>query len=348
MADEARRLSTMLMEQWGCGMGWARLPVLAVMYLVTLAFASHPGVAKGTGLVFVSNEKGNSITVLDGAHKVVETFVTCARPRGMLFHPDHSGIFVACGDDDIIALYDIASRKLIKRYRETPDPETFDLHPDGKHLYVANEEDSVANSIDIATGEIVASLATSEEPEGVKVSADGKTVFVTSETDNLVHVIDAIHMRPIKDVPVGSRPRRLALSPDGKELWVSAELSGVIDIIDTTTLASSGRVDLQPAGIAKDQVTPVDIVITRDGAKAYVALGRSNHIAAIDVKTRAVTGYTMAGLRPWGLALNHDESLLYVTNGWSNDVSIIETATSRKLIDVPVGEAPYAVLIDDQ
>jgi YVTN family beta-propeller protein len=155
-------------------------------------------------------------------------------------------------------------------------------------------------------------------------------------------------MESVKDIPVGNRPRRLALTPDGKELWVSAEFSGVIDIIDIATLTPNGRIDLKPAGIAKAQVTPVDVVITRDGSKAYVALGRANHVAVIDVKSRTVTAYVMVGLRPWGLALNGDETLLYAANGWTNDITVIDTATNQSVTQVPVGEAPYAILVDDQ
>jgi PQQ-dependent catabolism-associated beta-propeller protein len=326
------------------GVRLAGMKRLAVLCLLAVA---APAMAKGTGLIFVSNEKSNTITVLDREHKVADTFATCARPRGMMFNPGRSAIFVACGDDDTIALYDIATKKLLKRYREIPEPETFDIHPDGKHLYAANQEDAVASSIDIATGEVVATFDTGQEPEGVKVSRDGKYLFVTSETADQVHVIDAQQMQPVKDIAVGHRPRRLALTPNGKELWVSAELSGVIDIIDIATLTAGTRVDLKPPGIAKEQVTPVDVVITRDGAKAYVALGRANHVAVIDVKTRAVTAYVMAGLRPWGLALNGDETLLYAANGWTNDITVIDTATNQPVAQVPVGEAPYAILVDD-
>jgi YVTN family beta-propeller protein len=105
---------------------------------------------------------------------------------------------------------------------------------------------------------------------------------------------------------------------------------------------------LRPSGIAKEQVTPVDVVITQDGTKAYVALGRANHVAVVDVKTRTVLAYVMTGLRPWGLALNGDETRLYAANGWTNTISVIDTATNHSLVEVPVGEAPYAILVDDQ
>ncbi len=321
---------------------------MPVVFALATIFATQHVSAAGTGLVFVSNEKSNTITVLSGDHKVVDTISACGRPRGMHFTADHKGFFVACGDDDTVAVYDIASRKLVKRFRETPDPETFDLHPDGRRLYISNENDSYVSEIDTETGKTLATFETGQEPEGVLVTKDGKYVFATSEAGNLVHVIDIEKRAVIKDLLVGNRPRRLALTPDGKELWVSAELSGIVDIIDVASLTNIGKVEFLPPGMRKEQVSPVDIEMTKDGSTAYVALGRADHVAKIDVKKREVIDYLVVGSRPWGLRLNKDDSLLYVANGLSDDLTIIETASFSSLLSVPVGQVPYGILIDDQ
>ena len=324
----------------------SKLPI-RVFCAAAIFFASHNVEAKNTGQVFVTNEKSSTISVLNLKHEVVETFPVCSRPRGIKFTADHNGFFLACGDDDTIAIYDIKTRKLIKRFRDIPDPETFDLHPDGKHLFASNENDALVSEIDVDTGETTAKFETGEEPEGVLVTPDGKLVFATSESANVVHVIDPEKKAVVKTLLVGTRPRRLALTPDGKELWVSAELSGIVDIIDVATLKNIGKVDFLPTGMRREQVTPVDVIITKDGSKAYVALGRADHVAVIDVKKRAVIDYVLVGKRPWGLALNNDESQLYVANGFSDDVTIIDTASLTSVISVPVGRVPYGVLIDD-
>jgi PQQ-dependent catabolism-associated beta-propeller protein len=307
----------------------------------------HHSFAAPSKLIFVSNEKSSTISVLNSEHKVINTIASCGRPRGMHFTGDHTGFYVACGDDDTIAVYDIASLKLTKRFRETPDPETFDLHPDGRHLYVSNENDSYVSEFDTETGETLATFETGAEPEGILITKDGKYVFATSEAGNMVHVIDLEKRTVVKDLLVGNRPRRMALTPDGKELWVSAELSGIVDIVDVATLTNIANVPFLPPGMRKEQVTPVDIVITKDGTTAYVALGRADHIVKIDVKARAVIDYLLVGRRPWGLKLNADESLLYVANGLSDDLTIISTTTFSSLVSVPVGQVPYGILIDD-
>lgn len=45
------------------------------------------------------------------------------------------------------------------------------------------------------------------------------------------------------------------------------------------------------------------------------------------------------------MALTPDGAKLYVANGRSGTVSVIDTAGYRKLADVPVGELPWGVAI---
>jgi YVTN family beta-propeller protein len=90
------------------------------------------------------------------------------------------------------------------------------------------------------------------------------------------------------------------------------------------------------------------LLITRDGSRAYVALGRANHVAVVDVAAREVLDYILVGKRAWGLALTHDEKRLWVANGLSDDISIIDTESRKVIKSVPVGLVPYGILIDDQ
>ena len=303
--------------------------------------------AKNTGFIFVANEKSNTITMLDRDNNVIKSFDTCARPRGMHFSADRMEFFVGCADDSIIAIYEVATQKLLRRIRNVEEPETFDLHPNGRHLYISNEEDATATVFDVESGEFINEYETGEEPEGVLVTSDGRLVFVASEAANMVHVIDTERQQVIKDILVDTRPRRFALTPDERELWVSAELAGMVNIIDVQSLEIIDDIAFLPTGFRKEQVTPVDVLIAKDGERAYVALGRANHVAVVDVEARKVIEYILVGKRAWGLALTHDQKKLYVANGLSDDVSIIDTQTLKVITSIPVGMVPYGILIDD-
>jgi len=305
-------------------------------------------VAKGTGMIFVSTEKGNEVVVLDQSLAVVKRIATSRRPRDMHFNAAKELLYVACGDDDAIDVIDVASLEVVDSIPTGPSPEVFAFSPDEKVIYVSNEEDSRLEAIDMATRVSIQDIPTGAEPEGVLVMPDGKTAYVTSEVADMVHVVDTTTGAVTKNILVGTRPRRFILTPDGTELWVSCELSSEIYIIDTATNEIKGdSLIFVPPGFREEDVTPVGMAVTRDGSKILLSLGRANHIVIIDGKTHDVLQYVLVGKRAWSVDLSSDESKAYVANGLSDDITVIDMASMKPIKSVPVGRVPHSVVIDD-
>ena len=102
-------------------------------------------------LAYVSNEKGNSISVIDtDKMETVATIKTGQRPRGIEVSHDGKFVFVAVGDDDKIQVFDTKTLGDAGELPSGPDPEQFTLDPSGKILYVANENDAMVTIIDMA------------------------------------------------------------------------------------------------------------------------------------------------------------------------------------------------------
>jgi YVTN family beta-propeller protein len=211
---------------------------------------------------------------------------------------------------------------------------------------VSNEEDALLTAHDLGARRKLFEVKVGGEPEGVKVSADGKTVYVTSEVASLVHVVDVAGRKLVKSIPVGKRPRRLLLANAG-ELWVSNELGASVSVIRLGDHSVQATIGFKPPGMRAEDVTPVGMVLSPDGRTAYVALGRANHVAAVEVATRQVRGYVLVGKRPWGLAVSRDGQWLYVTNGLSDDMSIVDTARMRAARTLKAGRVPHSVVVDD-
>jgi len=147
-------------------------------------------------------------------------------------------------------------------------------------------------------------------------------------------------------VPVGKRPRRFLLTPAG-ELWVSSELDSSVSVIRTSDHTVQATINFLPQGMRREDVTPVGMALAPDGKTAYVGLGRANHVAVVDVATRAIKGYILVGKRAWGLAVSRDGKRLYVANGLSDDLTIVDTATLKGIKTLKVGRVPYGVVVDD-
>ncbi|MBV9776171.1 MAG: hypothetical protein JO143_03885, partial [Acetobacteraceae bacterium] len=148
--------------------------------------------ARGTGYVFVSHEKTNNIAVIDPKqdYRIIQWIPTSHRPRDMKFRDGHRQLLVACGDDDVIDVIDVAKLAVTDHIPTGPSPEMFALSPDESALYVSDEEGSSVQQISIADKMIVREIATGAEPEGVVVTPDNKTLYVTSEVTDMVHVVD--------------------------------------------------------------------------------------------------------------------------------------------------------------
>lgn len=305
--------------------------------------------AKNTGLIFISSEKDNAITVLDGKnYSLIKNIETSDRPRHLAFNADKTQIYAACGDGNSIDVLDINKLMVVDQIDDDiEDPEAFDISPDGNFLYISLEDDSALGVIDLAQKEMIKTIEVGAEPEGVLASRDGKKVYVTSEVANTVHVIDTESWKLKANIKVGKRPRRFAVLEDKNELWVTSELDASLSIIDTQTNKVKQVIRFEPQGFRREDITPVGITMTRNGKTAYVALGRSNHIAIINIKERKIEDYVLVGERAWNITLNHDESLLLVVNGLSDDISIIDTKKRKVIKSVAVGRVPYMALIDD-
>src|SRR6516165_8480774 len=120
--------------------------------LAAFLFAAPPATAD---TIYVSNEKDNTITVVDGANLTpVKTIPVGQRPRGILLSKDTKSLYICASDSDHIEVLDLANDKIVRALPSGTDPEFFALDPTGKLLYVANEDDNLVTIVDIGKGAI--------------------------------------------------------------------------------------------------------------------------------------------------------------------------------------------------
>jgi YVTN family beta-propeller protein len=135
---------------------------------------------------YVSNEKGNSVSVIDtDKMEVIATVKTGQRPRGIEVSRDGKFVYVAVGDDDTVQIIDTKSLSIVGELPSGPDPEQFALDPTGKSLYIANENDAMVTVIDLEKRASIGQVSVGIEPEGLAVSPDSKVLICTSETTSM-------------------------------------------------------------------------------------------------------------------------------------------------------------------
>jgi YVTN family beta-propeller protein len=149
----------------------------------------------------------------------------------------------------------------------------------------------------------------------------------------------------VKNIKAGKRPRRFAMTPDGSQLWVTNELAASVTVISTRDHSVLDTIKFTVKGARTTDITPVGITISADGKRAFVGLGKANHVAFVDVATRKTTDLVLAGKRAWGLGLNKAQDRLYVANGLSDDLTIIDVGAAKAIKSVAVGRVPHSVVV---
>jgi PQQ-dependent catabolism-associated beta-propeller protein len=292
--------------------------------------------------IFVSDEAGRCVQQIDGASlKVVRCIDVGQRPRGLVPSPDGKRLYVAVSDENRIAVIDVPSGKVTRTIASGPDPETFAISKDERTLYVGNEEDNQVSIIDAASGSIKPVMV-GGEPEGTALSPDEKLLVQASESGGMAHVIDTASGKVLANLMVDTRPRHVTFTPDGKQFWVSSEVRGTVSVFDTATLKPAGKIDFEAANLTSEPVQPVGVRFTRDGKRAFVALGRGKLVAEVDPVRLTVRLTWPVGLRAWNLALSPDERRIYTADGLDGTMSVVDL-TSGKTATVKLGGKPWGV-----
>jgi YVTN family beta-propeller protein len=177
------------------------------------------------------------------------------------------------------------------------------------------------------------------------VSPDGRTLVCTSETASLAHFIDTREARLLGSVLVGTRPRDALFSPDGSQVWVSSETRGTVSLIEVASRRLLATVDLDPFAEGDHPMQAVGLAATRAGDRLFVALGRANRVAEIDVATRRPLRFHAVGSRNWGVALDAAQRRLYASNGLSGDVTVIDVQANRVEARIATGGKPWGVVV---
>ena len=113
------------------GRSWATLVAASATALLASAASAQT--------IYVSNEKDNTLSVIDGkSMAVTDTIKVGKRPRGITLSKDGTQLFICASDDHAVQVLDLASKKIVHNLPSGEDPEQFALSPDGKSLFIAD------------------------------------------------------------------------------------------------------------------------------------------------------------------------------------------------------------------
>jgi YVTN family beta-propeller protein/VCBS repeat-containing protein len=147
-------------------------------------------------------------------------------------------------------------------------------------------------------------------------------------------------------VDVDRDPSGVAFNADGSRAYVTNKYDKTVSVVNTTTggVVATIKVPYGPNAVV---VSPV-----AGQNRAYVAM--TTGVAVIDTATNKLVDVNPAtttvdsikvGASPSALAINSTGTRLYVSNGGSSTVSVINTATNTEITKVTVGSQPSGLAV---
>jgi len=274
--------------------------------------------------------------------------------------PDGRLVVAVNPDSDSITLVDAITLEVVAEIPVGDDPRTLSLTPDSKMALVANHGSATLSTVDLGHAVEFTQYPVGSMPYGVVTN--GIQAFVTEFGLGTVSVFDLKTGEFSTRIPVDAFPSGLALSRDGQSLFVTHLFTGLVTVIDLLTSTVRGT-----ASTGADTNLSQFVVIAPDGTKAYLPQTRSNitNTALLFDTTvfPVVNVLDMAKLQllvperitldtadepvnmPFAASLSPDGKTLYLANAGSDDVSVIDLSTNRKLAHLAVGANPRGIAI---
>ena len=354
----------------------ASLPAMADRVIATVPVGPSPlspAVNIQTDRIYVANQFGNSVTVIDGTtNSVIATVQTGISPVVAAVNEVTNKIYVANQYDDTVTVID-GTTYLTLTVPVGNSPSAVVVNPITNKIYVLNPNDDTVTVIDGATNSTT-TVTVQDVPSGIALNMTTNKIYVSNQNGSSVTVIDG-PTNGTTTVPVGGPATGLAVNAVTNKIYVST-CCDTVTIIDGATLSTSTvSVGPYPSAVAVNSVTNKIYVVTPGDYTVTVIDGSTNATSTVflgaDLSNSAVLGvnsvtnkiyvtrlYTTlaiidgrtdsltmleVGSFPFGLAVNPASDRVYVANYGDNTVSVIDGTLPTALQFVPLAQPCRAV-----
>jgi YVTN family beta-propeller protein/YD repeat-containing protein len=198
--------------------------------------------------------------------------------------------------------------------------------PTGDIAYVSNTSTDVVDKFDDSPSHwsLTSSISLSAAPGAIVAAPDGE-VYVSVPTATEVAAIDTVTSGPSPLVTYYSRastPGPLALNADSSVLEMASSSTTAVELVNTATggtAETASSLPNTPSAIASYPSSQLRFF-------AYVPNYGSGTVSVVDTVTDSVVQTLTVGTDPFAVAVEPDNSAVFVANFGSNSVSVIDPA----------------------
>lgn len=290
--------------------------------VTTVSVGSMPkqaAINRVTNKIYVPNNLGNSVSVIDGDTDTVLTTISLGAGAGPYFaavNETTNKIYIANNFGNSVSVIDGTDDTVITTVPTGSGPRAIAINETSNMIYVANygastvtvingTDNTVSTTLDIGVGTRPTSLAVNETTN---------KLYTANYWNNTISVIDCTTGTIDAVIPASAdqdSPRFVAVNEETDMIYVANFRSENVTVIDG---ADNSYTHVE---VGAD---PWEIAVNKDTNKIYVSTDGETTISVLDGTTNDVQKAS-AGKAPQAVALNDKTNMIYVGNYNQDDRS---------------------------
>jgi YVTN family beta-propeller protein len=290
-----------------------------------------------------------TVTVLDVVDVRVDRELPVGQhPVAVAASPTRNEIYVvnagATGANGSVTVIDAEHNAVVATIPVHRQPLSIDLDADGARAYIANSGSNSVSVIDLKARREIAQFGVGEQPVAARLAPDGKTLVVANQQGNSVTIMDPSdgHVRAVfAGCPGAASP---AILPDSSKAFVACSAGHQVMVIALENSKTRPNQPDQLEALMDVGRAPVDLAMKPDGGEIFVSNSLSDSVSEIYNTTDEVADTYMIGADPVRGLVSQDNSLLYVANQRSQEVTVYSIVDGRRVApSLHVGDGPAAM-----
>jgi YVTN family beta-propeller protein len=299
---------------------------------------------------YVTNGVSGTVSVLDVVNMRLDREIPVGvDPVAVAASPTRNEVYVvnsgSPGSQGSLSVIDAEKNAVAAVILLHRQPVSLSVDADGKFAYVANAGSNSVSILNLDARREVAQLGVGEQPAEAILSPDGKSLVVSNRGGNSVTIIGP-QTRRVRAI-FGDCPGAgdAVILPDSSKAFVACSAGHQVMVI---ALASS---KFNPGGPDRLEAymdvgrAPAQLALKPDGGEIFVSNSLSDSVSEIYNTTDEVGDTYLIGADPVFGIVSRDNSLLYVANARSDEVTVYSIDDGRRLggPGIHVGDGPSAM-----
>lgn len=205
-----------------------------------------PVVNRKDGLLYVTTELENSVTVIDPKKNAIVGQIPTGHPESHMLALSHDGLrgYTANVASGTVSVLDLVGRKLVTSIPVATITQRIAVSPDDRWVVTADQTKLRLIVIDAKTNTVAHSIPLPGIGYGTAFTPDGRFLVVGLPSMMKVGFVDMTAKQVVKTVDVPKSPQGVLMRPDGAVVYVSCDISKQVAAIDVKTFTVAKLIDV--------------------------------------------------------------------------------------------------------